>query len=162
MGPWLGYMLDCQRVYHIWRGWNGWTSSCYLGFGVTGVLTYIHLTKTSKGRKSNSPLVLLGQDGPLHTKISPDISRYLKRHPAAMQLRSMFFWEILNPSLLPKVPDRNSVASDYSLPPEVALVHQAGWWDMGDQGGPWGAMGGHGRSKGPDEWGKSSRWDTYI
>eukprot|EP00435_Cladocopium_sp_Y103_P045527 s2560_g13.t1 len=39
--------------------------------------------------------------------------------------QSMFFWEILNPSLLPKVPDRNSVASDYSLPPEVALVHQA-------------------------------------
>lgn len=41
----------------------------------------------------------------------------------------MFFWEILNPSLLPKVPDRSFVATDYSLPPEVALVHQAcGCW----------------------------------
>jgi len=39
--------------------------------------------------------------------------------------QSMFFWEILNPSLLPKVPDRSFVATDYSLPPEVALVHQA-------------------------------------
>ncbi|CAJ1399905.1 unnamed protein product [Effrenium voratum] len=39
--------------------------------------------------------------------------------------QSMFFWEILNPSLLPKVPERSTVATDYSLPKEVALVHQA-------------------------------------
>ena len=31
-----------------------------------------------------------------------------------------------NPSLLPKVPERSTVATDYSLPKEVALVHQAG------------------------------------
>ncbi|CAK9106864.1 6-mannosyltransferase MNN10 (Bud emergence delay protein 1) (Mannan polymerase II complex MNN10 subunit) (M-Pol II subunit MNN10) [Durusdinium trenchii] len=39
--------------------------------------------------------------------------------------QSMFFWEILNPSLLPKVPERAAVQTDYVWPPEVALVHQA-------------------------------------
>ena len=37
----------------------------------------------------------------------------------------MFFWEILNPTLLPKVPERAAVATDYLWPREVALVHQA-------------------------------------
>ena len=66
-----------------------------------------------------------GPRWPVTAVTHQDISRYLKRHPA-MQLRSMFFWEILSTGeFLPKVPDRKSVASDYSLPPEVALVHQA-------------------------------------